>query len=87
MISSILAVLSIALAAHGAWILVRNPKDWPTPRRNAYAACVLVAATGATVWTWGWDTHMASITGTLGLILTVLGCLGASFLGRQKSRD
>lgn len=84
MISSIVALLSIVLAAHGAWVLVRNPKDWEEPRRNAYVGCVLVAAVGATIWVAGWETGMASVTGTLGVILTALGCLGASFISRQR---
>ncbi|GAB3270438.1 hypothetical protein [Kineosporia babensis] len=87
MISTVLALLSVILAVHAAWVLVRNPKDWPILRRNAYAGCVLVAATGATLWTWGWESSIESITGTLGVILTVLGCLGASFISRRKSED
>jgi hypothetical protein len=84
MISSIVALLGIALAAHGAWVMLRNPKDWEKPRRNAYVGCVLVAAVGATIWVAGWETGVASVAGTLGVILTVLGCLGANFISRQK---
>lgn len=84
MISSVVATLGVVLAVHGVWVLWRNPKEWPVPRRNVYALCTLLAATGATLWAWGWETSMANVTGTLGLVLTVLGCLAASFISRRK---
>jgi multidrug transporter EmrE-like cation transporter len=82
--SSILALLGVVLAVHAAWVLVRNPKEWPLPRRNSYAVCVLLAAVGASIWGWGWGNGSTSVTALLGVVLTVLGCLGASFVGRRR---
>ncbi|GAB6903017.1 hypothetical protein [Kineosporia succinea] len=84
MLSSFVTLVAAALAGHAAWILVRNPKDWPSWQRNAYAFGVLAAATGATLWSWGWRSGNTRVAGLIGGVLGVLGCLAASFVARRK---